>query len=391
MQKLHRNLISLAKVALTDEPIITDDGLDYNELLKLSVEHHIVPLIFQGLYKTKKDFDSFKTFRSYTLQLIIRDHNQVEGLKKVEQIFTENGIDYMLLKGVSVKRFYSSSEFRLMGDVDILIKEAQYDKIKPLMYSIGFREKSESDHELIWMNGQRVIVELHKKLIPSYNDDYYSYYRNPWEKASNKDNCRFSMTPEDEYIYIFTHLTKHYRDGGIGLRHLIDIWLFNKNYPSLDMEYINNELDKLELTEFHKNILETLEVWFNGKDDTELSDYITERVISSGSFGLKEMHASASAARASAKTSSVSSAKRNSYIKVIFPSLATMKQHFSILTKYPFLLPFMWIVRWFNILVHKRGSITNKASQLSQINEETIDSYNEDLEKVGLKFNLKKK
>lgn len=390
MEKLHRNLLSIIKLVLTGESVSIDDDLDYKKLFELSRTHHITPLVFDGLYKAKGNFDGIEYFKNYTFQLIGRDQNQLHYLKQIESLFSDNDIDYMLLKGSSIKKYYPASEFRIMGDIDILFKEAQYKNIKPLLTQLGFTEKVESDHELIWINNSRVIIELHKRLIPSYNDDYYSYYLNPWTKASYQSGHSFSMSKEDEYIYIFTHLTKHYRDGGIGLRHLIDIWYFALKHSLLNKTYIDKELDKLGLLTFHNNIIDTLDVWFNGKEETELTDYITKRVIESGAFGLKEWHDIANAARATARTDSVASAKTKTLLRLIFLPLEEMKKKFPILEKLPILLPIMWGVRWINAIFNKKRSIAAETNKLNYMNEQIVDNYNKELQKVGLKFDLKK-
>ncbi len=391
MEKLHRNLLSVIKLALTGESAPIDNDLDYKEIFKISRTHQIIPLVFDGLYKAKGNFEGFENFRNYTYRLIGRDQNQLHYLKKIEALFNENGIDYMLLKGSSIKKYYPASEFRLMGDIDVLVKEAQYNAIKPLLTEIGLVEKIESDHELIWVNCNGLVLEIHKRLIPSYNDDYYSYYINPWEKAVYKSNHSYSMSKEDEYIYIFTHLTKHYRDGGIGLRHLIDIWYFSLKHSLLNKTYISKELDKLGLLEFHNNIIDTLDVWFNGKEATELTDYITKRIIDSGSFGLSEWHDMANAARATARTDSTSSAKIKTVLRLIFLPMEDMKKKFPILEKLPILLPILWVIRWINAIFNKRKTIAYETSKLDYMDDRIVDNYNSELRKVGLKFDLKKK
>lgn len=391
MQKTYKQLLSAIKTALTDTVIALDGDIDYKELFMLSRKHQITPLVFDGLYKIKGEFGGMEHFKNFTIAAVFRDQNQLACLKQIEDVFTENKIDYMPLKGSSIKSLYPVSEFRMMGDLDILIKESQYDKIKELLPALGYVEELESDHELVWKSNTGVTIELHKRLIPSYNDDYYAYYCNPWEKAVYQDDYRFSMSNEDEYIYIFTHLTKHYRDGGIGLRHMIDIWFFRMKHPSLDLNYISDELEKLELKDFHQNLLDTLDVWFNDKEETELSDYITERIITSGSFGLAEMHKTAMAARLSAQETSVSSAKKKTLLRLIFLPLDVMKTKYPVLEKAPFLLPIMWVVRWIDAIFNKQKSIKSSVNQLDHINDETVDSYNEELAKVGLKFTLNKK
>ena len=386
----YKNLFSIIKAALTDDFIVLEDTLDYAELFEISKRHQMVPLVYCGIQKLKGDLEEIVKFQDCTLRLFYYDFKQLECLNQIEEAFSSNCIDYMLLKGASIKKLYPSSELRLMGDIDILIKEEQYEQIRKALSNIDFFEGNETDHEMIWRSRDGVLVELHKRLIPSYNDDYYSYYCNSWEKPLlQKGNC-YAMSAEDEYIYIFTHLTKHYRDGGIGLKHMIDVWYFALKHPSLDMEYINHEFDKLSLKRFHENILKTLAVWFHGKDCTDLTDYITERIIESGAYGIKEKWDIANAARERAKTTSVASAKRKNILSLIFMPYSSMQKKYPFLIKVPFLLPLMWIVRWGDAIINKQSNVSRQAERLNKMDSEYIDSYNRELEMVGLKFELKR-
>ena len=137
----------------------------------------------------------------------------------------------MLLKGTLLKEMYPKKELRAMGDADILIKTEQYDKIKPIMQGLGFEERTESDHELIWRKPQ-LLLELHKKLIPSYNKDYYAYFGDGWQLGKPNSNFphRFEMSDEDQMIYLFTHFAKHYRDAGIGIRPLPETTIKNSHF-----------------------------------------------------------------------------------------------------------------------------------------------------------------
>lgn len=388
MQKLYSDFTAIIKASLTNTDVTLSDDLDYKSIFTLSVKHKMVPLILNGLYKLKGNIPELDAFKRYTFQFITFDQNLLNCLNKIESAFADNGIDYMLLKGASVKKLYPSSEYRLMGDADILIKESQYEKIKELLSTLGLREYKESDHEFIWIGDNKIVIELHKRLIPSYNDDYYAYYSNPWSKAVYGYNHSFSMSKEDEYIYLFTHFTKHYRDGSVMLRPFIDLWLFANKYPLMNKHYIDKELEALELKAFHDNIVKTIDVWFNDAQSTELTDFITEQVLASDP---QARTIAANAARQSARTDSVASAKYKEILRLVFLPMEDMKKKFPILEKFPVLLPVMWVVRWINALFNSKRTIEIEKNKLSQMDEQIVDDYNADLAKVGLKFNLKKK
>ena len=42
------------------------------------------------------------------------------------------------------------------------------------------------------------------------------------------------MSAEDEMIYIFTHYAKHYRAAGVGIKHILDLWVYKLYKPELD-------------------------------------------------------------------------------------------------------------------------------------------------------------
>ena len=156
----------------------------------------------------------------------------------------------------------------------------------------------------------------------------------------------------------------------------------------MNRHYIYKELEALELKSFHDNIVKTIDVWFDDAKSTELTDFITEQVLASDP---QARTIAANAARQTARTDSVSSAKHKEILRLVFLPMEDMKKKFPILEKAPILLPIMWVVRWINALFNSKRTIEIEKNKLSQMDEQIVDDYNADLAKVGLKFNLKKK
>ena len=152
------------------------------------------------------------------------------------------------------------------------------------MKKLGYRESEESDHELNW-ESDALYMELHKRLVPTYDEDYYAYFGDGWDRARKKDGCCYEMSTEDEYIFLFTHFAKHFRDGGIGCRHVVDLWVYLRSHPALDEGYVRGELEKLRLVDFYDNILALLGLWFADGPGDEKAELITEFIFDSGSWG----------------------------------------------------------------------------------------------------------
>ena len=163
----------------------------------------------------------------------------------------------MLLKGSVLKNLYPKTDMRVMGDIDILIRLEQYEFIRQIMRDLGYEEIAESDNELVWYRPPLIRVELHKALFPTTHNDYFTYFEHVWELVNKNqvNNVSYSFNNEDHLIYLFTHFADHYRNGGIGIKHMVDLYVFISKHSSLEVSYIKAELTKLHLYVFYENIL----------------------------------------------------------------------------------------------------------------------------------------
>ena len=258
------------------------------------------------------------------------------------------------------------------------------------MQRLGFYEELESNHEFVWTK-DTVTVELHKRLIPSYNNDYNAYFGEGWGRAhlAQENGCRYELSREDEFIYLFTHLCKHYRDSGIGIKHFLDIWVFRNVYKELDEAYLETEFRKLKVYEFYQNVLQTLAVWFDGAPETEKTEFITGFVFSSGSFGRREISILSSELKQQKNGKTVKEMKSDRIRRAIFVPWDVMCNLYPVLTKAPILLPFIWVyhccVRLFN---RKKWKKYSQEKQI--IKEDKIEMYHQALNYVGLDYNFGK-
>lgn len=389
---LKLGLIALVKSAITGEKQVLPPNFDIIDTVEIARKHQILPIIYYGALNCGVDGDSptmQEMFNAVCKSMLI-SQRQMAAIKRISDAFDENGIEYMLLKGTLLKSLYPKSEMRSMGDADILIKLEQYEKIKPILSEMGYTEKTVSDHELIWTRPE-LYLELHKRLIPSYNKDYYAYYGDGWQlgKPLEDNKCRYVMTDEDQMIYLFTHFAKHYRDGGIGIKHLVDLYIYRRANPDLDEKYIETELTKLCLYDFYNNILKTIDVWFCDGKPSAHTELITEIVINSGAYGTSKNRNIAQAVRYLDSDKNYKLAKLKRYFKMTFPSWKVMKLKHSYLEKMPFLLPVAWVIRLFKIVVTKQEQVKVFHDNIQRITAEEFNDYEKTLHFVGLDFNFK--
>ncbi len=387
MNVQQKGLITLIKSALSGSCLELPEGFSLDSVIDVANEHQLCPLIYYGAVNCgyDKNSDEIKTLFSKALPLVFLDEEQRKALGELYSLFENNGIDYVPLKGSGLKSLYPKPEMRTMGDADILIRVEQYDAICEVMTALGYTEKIESDHEIVWTKGS-VCIELHKRLIPSYNEDFYSYFGDGWGLAGKICNTRYAMSDEMHFVYLFAHFAKHYRDGGIGIKHLTDLWVYRNVKPELDWKHIKTELGKLRLHKFFENVEKTLEVWFSGEVETSATSIISDTVFKSGPYGTAEAMATSTIIRETQGKSSFASVKLANRIRTVFLPYRQMCEKYGILKKASFLLPVMWIVRMFHIIIFKKKRVLDYIEKEKRLTDSAIWQRKESLNAVGLDF-----
>lgn len=384
-----RGMILLTRSALTGRAESLPEAFDLKAAVAPTIQYQITPLVYYGAVNSDltPDKAGMEELLDVTVQLISIGESQMLAISQITRAFEEEGVDYLLLKGCEMKRLYPQQEMRVMSDLDILIRPSQYERIKPIMLRLGFVEGIESDHELHWSK-RKVHVELHKRLIPSYNEDYYAYFGDGWMRAkpTGEGSHGYHFSDEDELIYLFCHFAKHYRDGGIGIKHMTDLWVYCKKKPQMNKAYLQAELDKLGLATFFENVMRTCAVWFDDAAPTEMTDFLSNVIVNSGAFGNSETQRVSWAARISKEDSSGKNARLRWKMQVIFLPYWKMCLKYPILKKLPVLLPFFWVVRWGETLLLRPKNIKKQMKNAKEMKAEDIDQYRQSLDYVGLRY-----
>lgn len=383
-----RDILNIIKSGITKETIEISDEFSLNSLVEVTNKHNIFTLVFYGLHNynfpMKEELE--KQLQNVAIISTCISEQQLYYIKKISALFNENNIDYMFLKGSVLKHSYPQPEIRRMGDIDILIKEAQYSKISEVLKSLGFVFKYESNHEIVWTKNN-IVIELHKILMPSYNKDMHKYFGNGWKRAIKTGEHSYTFSDEDMLIYIFSHFAKHYRDAGIGIMHMCDLYVFLKS-KELNEDYVCKELRALKLYDFYCNIKRTLDVWFENENSNEITDHITTVIFNSGTYGLKDNGIISSALKEKKKIDNIVLARIHRIWQRILPSYRGMKTKYQILKKFPILLPVFWVIRLIDIFFFKRKEISKNLNDICVVSEKQIQDYETALKYVGLDYNF---
>jgi hypothetical protein len=255
------------------------------------------------------------------------------------------------------------------------------------MLSLMMIPQKESDHEYNWKTMTGLQIELHKRLIPSYNEDYYAYYGDGWRLTRTVEGCsyRYEMSPEDTFVYLFTHFAKHYRDQGVGIKYALDFFVFLRHYESLDIKRAEREMKRLQLYDFYRNVMRMLRVWFEGEPSDDVTDLLTDKLFFDGVFGNAELNAVSEGLKMSKSTKSYRVKK---VFQMMFPPYRTMRIKYPVLNTWAILMPIFWIVRLFDVVFIHRDRVRKQKDRLDRMSDERVEQYRQQLNFVGLDYNF---
>lgn len=379
------DLIRLIRSALTGKPATLSDTPDSAYLYKTAARHQVMGLLMYGCTATGvSDAALQQRLFMASCRNVAVSEQQMHELQGLFSAFENQGIDYLPLKGTVLKSLYEHADMRSMGDADVLIRLQDRDRIAAILTERGYSAVGESDHEIVWKHPS-LLLELHKRVVPQRDKKYYAYFGDGWTGAQLVEGTvhRYAMTDERMLIYLFVHFTKHYAGAGIGIKHMVDLWVYTQKHPDLDRDCVEHELDKLGLLAFYRNVMHALQTWFGDTEMTDRDVFVTDVIFQNGVFGSEENSA---VARLSQKTAEngVKNTKFRRVLSLVFPPYSSMKYIFPVLQKWPILLPVMWPVRIVRTLLFRRNKISSELEGVQNLTDDKIVAYRRSMEYVGL-------
>lgn len=387
MNVTQKGVAALLKAAITGEKAPLPDGFDLAEAIRLTGPHHIGALVYEGAARCGVSLQTpamQKLFQHYCKAVQV-SKRQLRDLDRVFTAFDESRIDYMPLKGSILKALYPKPEMRMMGDADVLIRLEQYPQIIPIMQALGFRAERETERELAW-SSDALELELHKCLISESASDFYIHYSDGWPQARRIEGSLYALSPEDTFVFLFAHFTRHYRSRGIGCRHLVDLWVFLMAHPELDEAYVQQVLDELYLGAFYRNIRRTIALWFEDGDADDVTDLITDVIFANGSWGTATQGVVAAGVRDIQREDQKFQGKTAYIIRRIFPGKEHLQMNYPILKKAPYLLPGVWVYYLISRTLFTKGAWKRHSHNLLALTKENVETHRKMMEFVGLDY-----
>ena len=218
------------------------EAVDWKKVYQLAAEQSVQGLVLQGIDCSKIQDPRFKIPQELLLQWIgevqmIEQQNKAMNkfVAQLMEMLRKNEINALLVKGQGIAQCYEKPLWRSSGDIDLLLDAKNHDKAKAYCDSNAdsFAGETTKNKERLHQEYQfgGWTVELHgtmhadlsrrmDRVIDQVQDDTFSKKQvRVWK---NGDADVFLPSPDNDVIFVFTHILQHLFFEGIGLRQICD-------------------------------------------------------------------------------------------------------------------------------------------------------------------------
>lgn len=405
MERFNLQFLNLLKCSLNNETY-NNEKIDFENLIKiykLSEIHHVVPMIYNELYKCdffKENDANFQAmFKSSAFRAIFSQIQRSNRFLEIYKKLKEKNIKTLVFKGIIFRNMYNNPDDRISSDEDILIKEEDYDKLKETLLAEGLEFIDKGDECAYFCKDTGLCIEVSTNLF-SKESKAYGHLNNLFKDVFEKsieikiDEVEIStLSHEHHLIYIVFHNMKHFLTGGFGIRQVSDFMKYIQAYGEfINWEKFWSDLKDLNYDIFTLNLID-ISLKYLGFDETKIiypnkikdfeslkasnkyyinSQSLINDILDAGVFGASTMDRKHTALMT---LDAVEDQKNANRFKAIFPNVDYLKDTYTYLKSYPILLPIAWIQRILSYLKKNKTSSYVNTMELGKQRIELLKEY----------------
>ena len=290
-----------------------------------------------AIAKVKEKFDEQIFMAVYRYETINYE------LEQICKTLEEAKIPFIPLKGSVLRKYYPEPWMRTSCDIDILVKEKDADNAAEyLQTQLQYGVDRKGQHDVSMFTASNVHVELHFKLLDSDFKQVKDLI-DVWsgDEISLLSDSEYQMSKELFLLYHIYHMAKHFVHGGCGIKPFIDLWII-KNKVGFDEEKAQKMLQESGLLAFFERSTDLVNVWFEGKEHSEITQEMEDYILQGGVYGTLKQNL--------AMSQNKKGGKFRHLMSRIFLSYKDMEVYYPSLKKCPILFPFYQVRRWCRIL-----------------------------------------
>lgn len=399
------NFLKLLEAVFDDnKEILLDEPADWEFLSKTARKQNLLPLFFEAASLTE-DYRKSSVYakdQQDTFSMVAEQIQRSSAFTEIYGKIAAQGIYPIVLKGIVCRQLYGElGDLRPSSDEDILVEVKDIQKVREILeqegYMCRFPEMTEQElsraHEVsFYSQEQKLGVDVHTSIIGKQNEERVvmnSLFQEVHEHGQNIQVYGTdvkAMEPTESLLFLILHAYKHFQNSGVGIRQVIDILLYYREYKeTISEEILREALKTCRAESFWLDIL------YIGNHYLGLYEEKTERfccpeellqdMMREGVFGGRKRTDGWAAGVNLAVRGDVHRHNRLYVLfKAAFPSKQLLMTWYLCLQEKPWLLPAVWVWRWIKFLRYAGKDvrkITSEILQKSYARLELIEKYRE--------------
>ncbi len=236
--------------AATIREKINSDGIDWEKFVLLCSNHLILPAIYLKFKRNNLIPDLPEELTDFLKEIyelnLLRNKQIINQLSEITLLLNQNNIFPIYLKGAAhlLEGVYSDIGERILGDIDLLVAEKDYQPAAKALEAIGYSTTLEPhsyfDTDLskhyppLTKPGLPAYLEVHRQLTEVELDWFNPGIVETQKKSVHSLNGCFVLSDHHKIIHNFIHA--HLSHGGslfgiLSLRDLYDLHLLSVRNP----------------------------------------------------------------------------------------------------------------------------------------------------------------
>lgn len=402
MEPIHTLFLQAVKAALLAQPVQWEDDVtpdDLIQVLELSLDHHILPLVFEATYTcpAAKALEPglFQKYRSLCVQRVMAQAVKTEDFLELYAQWRQDGLRPLVVKGLICRQLYPMPDCRFSGDEDVFSGEEAFKPCRETMLRMGLEpcDAGENSYEIPFRRPDSPLyIELHKALFAE-DSDIFSQFNQLFEGAVERavevpinGVAVATLCPTDHMLYLIIHAFKHFLYSGFGIRQICDMVIFANAYgEQIHWEVVRTKCAAIRADTF-AGVLFTIgrqyltlspershcpEAWLHCPADPQplLDDLLRGGIY--GSADRSRLHSGNMTLHAVEADKNGRHSGGNP-LKALFPSAKSLQGRYPWLRRRPFLLPVAWASRLFTFARDSMAGEDGGAAEIIRIGSQRI-------------------
>ncbi len=288
--------ITLNDTEFNDFEQLIKDIDDWAAIFKKAVSLNVASLLYKNCIKSKNrdviPANVLDDFKKMYIKTLLRNTKMNAGFKALMQLLIGNNIDFIPLKGAYLNlKVYEDIGLRLMGDIDLLIKQDTIEKTKIIMLENGWKinrnsyrtkvhdeiDKIVSHHPYI-LEKDQTIVELHAGIHPTYKS-YQVNISDYWQRSQKSTLMNLkssSLNKTDTLQHLCLHTYNDLLGRKYSLKLFVDICEFLIKFEQeIDWNLLQTTCTKYKSLYQVQQTLKICKIYFNAPVNVEFLNYKT--------------------------------------------------------------------------------------------------------------------